>query len=62
MPGNNSSGGSVDDLNRLGFNLGAAAQSNVDAGPDIAPPDADLRTAEALGQRVATVTARFAKA
>ena len=62
LPGNNSSGGSVDDLNRLGVALGAAAQSNVDAGPDVAPPAADLRTAEYLGKRVATVAARFAAA
>lgn len=55
-PGNNSSTGSENDLNRLGFWLGAAAQSNADQGPDVAPPEADLRTAAHLGQRVATVT------
>ncbi len=59
MPGNNTSGGSVDDLNRLGVSLGAAAQSNADVGPDVAPPEADLRTAEHFGKRIATVTARF---
>lgn len=59
MPGNNTSGGSVEDLNRLGFSLGAAAQSNADVGPDVAPPPADLRTAEHFGKRVATVTARL---
>ncbi len=62
LPGNNSTNGSVDDLNRIGVSLGAAAQSNVDAGPDAAPPEADLRTAEHFGKRIATVTARFAKA
>jgi NAD(P)H dehydrogenase (quinone) len=31
MPGNNSSAGSEDDMNRLGASLGAMAQSNVDA-------------------------------
>ena len=56
MPGNNSTGGSVDDLNRLGASLGAMAQSDVDAGPDVAPPKADLDTARALGERVAKCT------
>jgi NAD(P)H dehydrogenase (quinone) len=55
-PGNNSSKGAEQDLNRLGFFMGAAAQSNADEGPDLAPPQADLRTAEHLGQRVAEVT------
>jgi hypothetical protein len=32
------------------------AQSDVDAGPDTAPPATDLRTAAALGRRVAEVT------
>lgn len=59
MPGNNSSSGSPDDLNRLGFSLGAAAQSHADVGPDVAPPASDLRTAEHFGTRIATVTARF---
>lgn len=56
MPGNNSTGGSVEDLNRLGSSLGAMAQSDVDAGPDVAPPKADLDTARALGERVAKCT------
>ena len=55
-PANHSSTGSEDDLNRLGFWLGAAAQSNVDQGPDRAPPAADLATARHLGRRVAGVT------
>ena len=38
-PGNNSTHGSDQDLNRLGFWLGAAAQSNADQGPDFAPPN-----------------------
>jgi NAD(P)H dehydrogenase (quinone) len=54
-PGHNNSKSSEDTLNRHGFFLGAAAQSNADEGPDLAPPDADLRTAEHLGHRVATV-------
>jgi multimeric flavodoxin WrbA len=48
--------GSAEDLNRLGSWLGAMAQSNKDEGADVAPPASDLRTAEALGRRVAAVT------
>ena len=58
-PGNNSSGGSVDDINRLGAYLGAMSQSNVDEGPDTAPPEADLETARLLGKRVAECTHRW---
>jgi hypothetical protein len=35
------------------------AQSDGDAGPDIAPPCSDLLTAEHLGRRVATVTRQW---
>ena len=59
MPGNNNSGGSVDDVNRLGASLGAMAQSNVDEGPDKVPTSADLETAKRLGQRVAECTKRW---
>jgi multimeric flavodoxin WrbA len=59
MPGNNNSGGSVDDLNRLGSSLGAMAQSNVDEGPDKCPTQADLETAKRLGQRVAESVKRW---
>lgn len=59
LPGNNSSGGSVDDLNRLGGTLGAMAQSNVDEGPDVCPPAADLETARHLGRRVAACALRW---
>ena len=59
LPGNNSSAGSVEDLNRLGASLGAMAQSNVDEGADVAPPDADLRTAQELGARVAKCAQRW---
>jgi len=59
MPGNNSSKGSPEDLNRLGSFLGAMAQSNVDQGPEHAPTAADLRTAEHLGRRVAKAAARW---
>ena len=60
-PGNNYTYGSEQDLNRLGFWLGAAAQSNNDQGPDIAPPESDLLTAEHLGERVARVTQQLAR-
>ncbi len=59
MPGNNHSKGSVDDLNRLGGSLGAMAQSNVDEGPDVCPPEADLETARRLGQRVGECALRW---
>jgi NAD(P)H dehydrogenase (quinone) len=60
-PANHSSSGSEHDLNRLGFWLGAGAQSNTDQGPDLAPPEADLATARHLGQRVAEVTLQFVR-
>jgi multimeric flavodoxin WrbA len=60
-PANNSMTGSEDDLNRLGFWLGAGAQSNTDLGPDIAPPEADLATARHLGRRVAEATIQFVR-
>jgi multimeric flavodoxin WrbA len=56
LPGNNSSKGSVDDLNRLGV----AAQSNVDEGPEKGPSASDLRSAEYLGRRIAETVRRFA--
>jgi multimeric flavodoxin WrbA len=59
--GNNSTHGSEQDLNRLGFWLGAAAQSNADQGPDFAPSESDLLTAEHLGERVARVTQQFVR-
>ncbi|MFK4147091.1 flavodoxin family protein [Streptomyces sp. NPDC004065] len=51
-PGWNSSAGSENDLNRLGFFAGAAAQANVDEGPE-AVHKSDIATAEHLGRRVA---------
>ena len=59
MPGNNSSKGSPEDLNRAGFFLGAGAQSNVDQGPGHGPSASDLRTAEHLGRRVAEAALRW---
>jgi multimeric flavodoxin WrbA len=60
-PGNNVSTGTEDDLNRLGFFMGAGAQSNFDEGPENNPRDSDLRTAEHLGRRVAEVTQLLAR-
>ncbi len=54
-PGWNSSTGSEDDLNRLGFWLGAGAQTDVDANSDQVHPS-DVRTCRHLGWRVAHVT------
>ena len=48
----NAAAGSEYDLNRLGFSHGAAAQSNVDEGPELVHK-ADLDTSEFLGRRVA---------
>lgn len=59
MPGNHTSKGSPEDLNRLGSFLGAMAQSNADQSADIVPPSADRLTAEHLGARVAQATLRW---
>lgn len=59
LPGNNSSKGSVGDLNRLGAFIGAMAQSNADQGVEDMQ-QSDLRTAEHLGRRVALITLQFA--
>jgi multimeric flavodoxin WrbA len=59
LPGNNTSTASPEDLNRLGSFLGAMAQSNADQGPEHGPTQADLRTAEHLGRRVAEAAARW---
>ena len=59
MPGNNSTAGSVEDMNRLGASIGAMAQSDVDAGPDVAPTAADLKTATAFGEHVARCAQRW---
>jgi NAD(P)H dehydrogenase (quinone) len=54
----NSTEGSEHDLNRLGFWLGAGAQTDVDANSDEVHPS-DLQTCEHLGRRVAMVTAEL---
>lgn len=59
MPGNNSSQGSPEDLNRIGSYLGAMAQSNADEGAEVTPPQSDRDTAQALGVRVATAAKRW---
>lgn len=59
LPGNNSSKGSVNDLNRLGSSTGSLTQSGADQGAE-AIPASDLKTAEHLGRRVALVTLQFA--
>lgn len=61
LPGNNSSKGSVNDLNRLGSSTGSLTQSNTDQGAE-AIPQSDLKTAEHLGRRVALITLQFAGA
>jgi NAD(P)H dehydrogenase (quinone) len=59
LPGNNSSKGSVNDLNRLGSSTGALTQSSADQGADVIL-DSEFKTAEHLGKRVALVTLQFA--
>lgn len=59
LPGNNTSNGSPEDLNRLGGFMGAMAQADADAPPEVAPAGSDLRTAEHLGKRVAETAIRW---
>lgn len=59
-PGNNTSKGSVADLNRVGSYSGAMAQSNADQGAD-GMVESDLQTAEHLGKRVAEAALRWKK-
>ena len=54
----NSATGSENDLNRLGFWLGAAAQTDVDANAEGVHP-ADVQTCHHLGYRVAMVTTQL---
>ncbi|KAA6459226.1 flavodoxin family protein [Acidobacteria bacterium AB60] len=56
LPGNNWSGGSRNDLNRLGSWMGIMGQSNADEdGPSVG----DIDTAYRLGARVASIGRRF---
>jgi NAD(P)H dehydrogenase (quinone) len=50
-----------DNMNRIGSWLGVMTQSDNDKGPDMAPPESDLRTAEYFGKRIAEMTKRFNK-
>ncbi|MDX3568747.1 flavodoxin family protein [Streptomyces sp. ID05-47C] len=59
MPGWNTTTASENDLNRLGFFLGAAAQSNQDQGAE-GVHKADIATAAELGKRVAEVARVYA--
>ncbi|MFD9686282.1 flavodoxin family protein [Kitasatospora sp. NPDC059146] len=62
MPGNNWSGGSRDDVNRLGSWLGLMSQSNADQGPEHAGSRGDLATAERYGERIARLAQRWVNA
>ncbi|MFD9033872.1 flavodoxin family protein [Streptomyces sp. NPDC059567] len=57
-PGWNTTEASENDINRLGFFSGAAAQTHNDLGPE-GVHKADLATAEHLGRRVATTARTF---
>ncbi len=59
LPGNHSSKGSPEDLNRLAGFLGAMAQSNADQSAEVVPSLSDRRTAEHLGARVAQAALRW---
>ena len=61
MPGNNHSGGSEHDANRLGASIGCMSQANTDEGGDVAPPESDRETARLFGARVAQAAVRWAQ-
>ena len=58
MPAN-SSKAQRNDINRMGSFAGAMAQSDSDMGADVAPPQGDLDTAKAYGQRIAEMAAKL---
>lgn len=60
LPGWNSSTASENDLNRLGFFVSAAAQTDTDQGPE-GVHKADIATAEHLGRRVTETARTFAR-
>jgi multimeric flavodoxin WrbA len=62
LPGNHTSKGSSEDLNRLAGFLGAMAQSHADQGAETVPGASDQRTAERLGKRVAEAASAGTKA
>ncbi len=53
-------GDDAENLNRLGYFLGAGAQAGATEGPDVAPRASDLATAKFLGARVAGFAAKLA--
>lgn len=55
LSGHASSTSTEDTLNRHGYFIGLGTQSDIDSPAEIAPPPADLKTAEHLGSRVARV-------
>jgi len=55
LPGNNWSGGTPKEVNRLGSWLGLMSQSNADQGPELAPSEGDRQTAERHGKRFAEI-------
>ncbi|MGY4923613.1 flavodoxin family protein [Streptomyces sp. 900105755] len=57
--GNNWTGGTVHDVNRLGSWLGVMGQTGADEGPSAVGAHGDLVTAERYGVRVAELTARW---
>ena len=61
-PGNHTSTGSPEDLNRLAAFLGAMAQSDADQPADLVPPASDRRTAAHLGARVARAALQWRQA
>ena len=60
-PGNNSTAGSEEALNRMGASLGAMAQSLANVGAEINPPESDRKTAHYYGARIAKAALRWAK-
>lgn len=58
--GHNNSQSSEDTLNRHGFYIGAAAQSDADVGADEGATPADLKTSAHLGSRVALAARQMA--
>lgn len=60
MPANHSTNGRTD-LNWIGAFSGAMAVSHADVGPDQAPPEGDLATARAFGERVAQTALKWIK-
>jgi multimeric flavodoxin WrbA len=62
MPGNNWSGGTRDDVNRLGSWLGLMSQSHADLGSEQAGSHGDLITAQRYGERIARLTQRWVNA